>query len=103
MLKIPGLGGGALYDACVKTNKSLGYDEKGNPLPAGSQSTPSGGGSSFFGIPLPGSDWWRHFIFRSAEVIVGVAMVIVGIKAMATSGDTTKVIVQGAKKVGKQL
>jgi hypothetical protein len=91
---------GAMNKACIATNKSLGYDEHGNPIPGAP--APSSG-NSIFGIPMPGSDWWRHFIFRSAEVIVGVAMVIVGIKALATSSDTTKVIVSNAKKVGKKL
>lgn len=91
---------GKMRDACIATNKSLGYDEHGNSIPNAPQNT---GGDSFFGIPLPSSDWWRHFLFRSAEVIVGIAMVIVGVKALATSGDTTKVIVSGAKKVGKKL
>ena len=91
---------GKMQDACIKTNKSLGYDEHGNKIEG---ATPNSGGSSIFGIPLPSSDWWRHFIFRAAEVIVGLGMVVVGIRAFATSSDTTKVIVTGAKKVGKQL
>lgn len=92
---------GAMKNACIKTNKSLGYDEHGKKAPGAPPST--SGGSSFFGIPLPGSDWWRHFIFRVGEVIVGLAMIVVGVKAMANSGDTTKIIVQNAKKVGKKL
>jgi hypothetical protein len=91
---------GHLHDVCVKTNKNLGYDESGKPI-QGAQ--PNSGGSTFFGIPLPSSDWWRHFIFRVAEVVVGVAMVVVGIKAFASSSDTTKIIVGGAKKVGKTI
>jgi hypothetical protein len=90
-----------LHSACVRANQNLGYDSKGNKLTAPTPNSP--GGSTFFGIPLPSSDWWRHFMFRAGEVIIGVAMVIVGIKAMATSGDTTKVIVQGARKVGSKL
>lgn len=91
---------GHLHDVCVSTNKSLGYDEHGKPI-QGAQ--PNSGGDSFFGIPLPSSDWWRHFIFRIAEVVVGVGMVVVGIKAFASSSDTTKIIVSGAKKVGKAV
>lgn len=91
---------GYLHDACVKTNATLGYDDHGNPI-KGAQ--PNSGGDSFFGIPLPSSDWWRHFIFRIAEVVVGVGMVVVGIKAFTNSSDTTKVIVSGAKKVGKAV
>lgn len=91
---------GAMRNACVATNKSLGYDEKGNKIP---NAPTNSGGDSFFGIPLPSSDWWRHFIFRVAEVVVGVGMVVVGIKAFTNSSDTTKVIVSGAKKVGKTV
>jgi hypothetical protein len=91
---------GKMRDACIATNKSLGYDEHGNTVPGAPQNT---GGNSFFGIPLPSSDWWRHFIFRMAEVVVGVGMVIVGVKAFASSSDTTKVIVTGAKKVGAKV
>jgi hypothetical protein len=91
---------GHFRDVCISTNKSLGFDEHGNKVTGTPQNS---GGDSFFGIPLPSSDWWRHFIFRSAEVIVGVGMVIAGIKAFTSSSDTTKVIVSGAKKVGKQL
>jgi len=95
---------GKMRSACITVNKQAGYDEHGKKI-TGSQIPPSTGssGSSFFGIPLPGSDWWRHFIFRIAEVVVGVGMVVVGVKAFATSSDTTKVIVSGAKKVGKQV
>lgn len=95
---------GKMRTACIAVNKQAGYDEHGKKI-VGSQVPPSdgGSGSTFFGIPLPGSDWWRHMIFRVGEVVVGIAMVIVGVKALATSGDTTKVIVKGAKKVGKQL
>jgi hypothetical protein len=42
-------------------------------------------------------------IFRIGEVVIGVAMVVVGIKALASSSDTTKIFVQGAKKVGKKI
>lgn len=96
---------GYMQTACIKTNASLGYDKHGKKITGAPPSTSGSGssGSSFFGIPLPGSDWWRHFMFRVGEVVIGVTMVIVGVKALATSGDTTKVIVKGAKKVGKQL
>lgn len=95
---------GKMRSACITVNKQAGYDEHGKKI-VGSQIPPStgSGGSSFFGIPLPGSDWWRHFIFRIAEVVVGIGMVVVGVKSLANSGDTTKVIVSGAKKVGKQI
>lgn len=89
-----------MKSVCIKTNKDLGYDEHGKKIPGAPDNS---GGNSFLGIPLPSSDWWRHFIFRTGEVIIGLAMVIVGVKALANSGDTTKVIVQGAKKVGKKL
>lgn len=92
---------GKMKSACIATNKSLGYDEHGNKLPG--QPPDTGGGQSFLGIPLPGSDFWRHFMFRAGEVIIGIALVVVGVKAFAGSSDTTKIIVQGAKKVGKKL
>jgi hypothetical protein len=91
---------GKMRDACIATNKSIGLDAQGNPIPGAPTPT---GGNSILGVPLPDSTWLRHFIFRTAEVIIGVAMVIVGVKSLASSGDTTKVIVSGAKKVGKKL
>lgn len=92
---------GRMHDACVSTNKSLGYDEHGKPI--NGVKPQNGGGDTFFGIPLPNSDWWRHFLFRVAEVIVGVAMVVVGVKSFAGSSDTTKTIVTGAKKIGAKV
>jgi len=92
---------GKMKTACIAANKSAGYDEQGNKLPG---SAPEQGGSnSFLGIPLPGSDFWRHFMFRAGEVIIGIALVVVGVKAFTNSSDTAKVIVQGAKKVNKKL
>lgn len=60
---------------------------------------PTSQGTSFWGIPIPGSGWQRHFMFRMGEVVVGIAMIVVGIKAFTNGSPTTKVIVQAAKKV----
>lgn len=87
---------GKMKDICQKTYGEGPYANGANP-PSNS------GGGSFFGIPLPGSDWLRHFMFRAAEVIVGVAMIVVGIKAFTSSSATTKVIVQQGSKVTKKL
>lgn len=100
---IPGLPQTANERLCIKINKDMGYDQHGNKIPGATPNDGGGGGNSFLGIPLPSSDWWRHFLFRVGEVVVGTAMVIVGIKALANSGDTTKIIVQNAKKVGSKL
>jgi len=86
----------AFYQACVKSNADEGYDSSGKPLAGVPQDT---GGGSFFGIPLPGSAWWRHFMFRVAEVGIGVAVIVVGIKAFTSSSDTVKVTVNAAKKL----
>lgn len=91
---------GALHDACVKTNKDLGYDAQGNPIPG---YVPPSSGGSIFGVPLPGSDWQRHITFRIVEVIVGVAMIIAGVKALTSSSPTVKVIASGVKKVGTKV
>jgi len=93
---------GSLYRACVEGNARQGEDEHGNPKP-GVQPTPPSGGGSILGIPLPSSDWLRHMMFRAGEVIVGIAMIIVGVKAFTNSGDTIKVITSGAKKVAKKV
>lgn len=90
----------AFYMACVKANADEGYDSSGKPL-EGVQ--PSTGGGSFFGIPLPGSAWWRHFLFRAAEVGIGVAIVVVGIKAFTSSSETVKVSVAGVKAANKKI
>jgi len=58
--------------------------------------TPSG--NSFFGIPIPGSDWMRHLMFRAGEVIVGIAMIVVGIKALTNGSQTINVITKTARK-----
>lgn len=77
---------GKLKDACQKAQ-------------ADAQSgVPQQGGGSLFGIPLPGSDWLRHFVFRVGEVVIGIAMIIVGVKAFVSGSPTTKVVVQGVKK-----
>jgi len=85
--------GSAMQRACQKTFSEGPYANGQNPPVSG-----GGGGGSFFGIPLPGSDWQRHFMFRAGEVIVGIAMIIVGVKAFVSASPTTKVIVQGARK-----
>lgn len=90
----------AFYQACVKSNADDGYDSSGKPL-AGVQQGQSGG--SLFGIPLPGSAWWRHFLFRMAEVGIGVAIVVVGVKAFTGSSETVKVTVAGAKKIDNKI
>lgn len=51
----------------------------------------------------PGSDWWRHAVIRVAEVVIGTAMVIAGVRALTRGSDTVKVIAQGAQKVGKKI
>jgi hypothetical protein len=76
---------GKLKDACNKAQQD-------------SQGVPQQGGGSFFGIPIPGSDWQRHFMFRVGEVIVGIAMIVVGVKAFVNTSPTTKIIIQSAKK-----
>jgi hypothetical protein len=77
---------GALKDACTKTQDQV------------NNSPPSSNGSSFFGIPIPGSDWMRHMMFRVGEVIVGIAMIVVGIKAFTSGSQTINVITKTAKK-----
>lgn len=59
---------------------------------------PNAGGGIFSG---PGSDWWRQAMFRVVEVVVGVAMVIAGVKALTSSSPTIKVVTQGVKKAAK--
>ena len=94
-LHIPGLPDGALQKSCIATNLSEGYDAQGNPI-AGA--TPAPTGSSFFGIPLPGSSWTRHMMFRAGEIIVGIAMIIVGIKSFTSGNQTINVITKATKK-----
>ena len=77
---------GKLKDACNKAQQDV-------------QNAPNTGGRSFFGIPIPGSNWERHFMFRVGEVIVGIAMIVVGVKAFVNASPTTKVIVQTGKKL----
>jgi len=89
----------AFYMACVKANADDGYDSSGKPLQGVPQDT---GGGSFFGIPLPGSAWWRHFMFRVMEVGIGVAVIVVGVKAFTASSDTVKVSVEGGKKIARK-
>ena len=88
----------ALYTACVRANADEGYDSSGNPIPGSAQTQ---GGGSILGIPLPGGAWWRHFMFRAGEVIIGIAIVVVGVKAFTGSSETIKVVGQGIKKVSK--
>lgn len=90
----------ALYSACVAANKAEGYDSSGQPIPGVQQDS---GGGSILGVPLPGSAWWRHFLFRLGEVVIGVAIVVVGIKGIMSGSETTKVVVQGAKTVNKKI
>lgn len=92
---------GALYDSCVALNQQEGLDAHGKPLPAGSTPAPGNTGGSFFGVPLPSSAWERHLMFRIVEVVIGVAIVIVGVKAFTASSPTTKLIVQTGKKIDK--
>lgn len=79
---------GKMKDACEKAQATV---------PGNSDGTQSSGGI-FSG---PGSDWWRQAMFRMVEVVVGVAMIIVGVKALVSSSPTIKVVAQGAKKVAK--
>lgn len=99
-LHIPGLPDTATQKACIQTNLGLGLDAQGNKI-AGAPANSSGG--SFFGIPIPGSDWQRHIMFRIGEVIVGIAMVVVGIKAFTNSGPTIKLITQTGSKIAKKV
>lgn len=59
------------------------------------------GGTSGGIFSGPGSDWWRHAFFRVIEVVVGTALVVVGVKAFISGSDTAKVVVQMGKKVVK--
>lgn len=51
----------------------------------------------------PGSDWWRHAVLRVVEVVVGVAVVIVGVRTLARGSETVNVVASGVRKVGKKL
>jgi hypothetical protein len=87
---------GKMKDMCQKTFQEGPYaPQNGTPAPS------SGGTNSLWDI-LTGSYSpfsLRHFMIRVVEVIVGGAMVIVAIKTLMNSSPTTKVIVQGVKKV----
>lgn len=78
-----------MRDACDKAQQDA---QGGNPAPWY---------SSLF--VSPGSDWWRHAVIRVAEVVIGVAMVIAGIRALTGGSGTVKVLVEGGKKVGKKI
>lgn len=58
-------------------------------------------------VGSPGSEWWRHAVLRVAEVIIGTAMIIAGVRALTKGSDTVNVLVQGGKavkrNVGKKL
>lgn len=77
---------GKMKDACLKAQKDV-------------QNSPDTGGGSLFGIQLPGSNWERHFMFRVGEVIIGIAMIVVGVRAFVNASPTTKIIVQTGKKL----
>jgi len=94
---------GALYKHCVELNASEGKDEHGNPIPGAPTPSPDSSGGSFFGIPIPGSAWQRHIMFRAAEVIVGIAIIVAGVKAFTGSSQTVRIITEPAKKAIKKL
>lgn len=91
---------GHIKNSCMDTynqaNKLGPYAPGVTPIP------PSGGHSIYDALtgsydPLS----VRHLVIRIAEVVIGLAMVVVGVKALISASPTTKVIVQGAKKVAK--
>jgi hypothetical protein len=78
---------GAVKTACENAQATV---------PGNNGTTGSSGSSGIFSGP--GSDWWRHAMFRIVEVIVGIAMVIAGAKALTASSSTVNVVAKGVKK-----
>lgn len=83
---------GHMKEACEKAQATV-------PGEGGQDGNSQGNSGGIFSGP--GSDWWRQAMFRLVEVVVGVAMVIAGVKALVSSSSTVKVVTQGAKKVAK--
>lgn len=46
---------------------------------------------------------WRHVAIRGAEIVIGLALVVVGVSALAKSNSAVKVVVDQAKKGAKQI
>lgn len=97
VLHIPGLPDTAFERNCIKMNAQQGLDAHGNPL--NGAAPPTNGNSSFLGIPIPGSDWWRHMMFRIGEVVLGIAMVVIGVKTFTTGSPTITLVNKTAKKL----
>lgn len=65
-------------------------------VPGSSDGSTSGSSGGIFSGP--GSDWWRQAMFRVVEVVVGIAMIIAGVKALTSSSPTINVVAKGVKK-----
>lgn len=82
-----GLPGSAMYNACVATNKTIGQDAHGNPLPGSQGSGGSGSGSSGYsiaGVTIVSKTQARAVI-GTGLLLIGGTVMTVGILALMKS------------------